>query len=146
MEELQLELAKVVACCLDIQEACCEWNTDIGVKLTVKIGQFFLVHSDPLGLCIVRNISLDVFNYLFIILPKLWVWSGVYFLRCPSVRLPTVCPCDFAFCGVSLSRVCFFSCLMYIHARSDLPDTVFCYESYIVFPENISWHFMRIAS
>ena len=39
VEELQAELAKVVACCLGIQEECGEWSTDIGVKLTVKIGK-----------------------------------------------------------------------------------------------------------
>ncbi|XP_052249078.1 adenylate cyclase type 10-like [Dreissena polymorpha] len=37
-EELQSEFVKVAKCCLDIQEKCGEWDTDIGVKLTVKIG------------------------------------------------------------------------------------------------------------
>ena len=40
---MQAELAKVVSCCLDIQDKCGEWDTDIGVKLTVKIGQFYLI-------------------------------------------------------------------------------------------------------
>ncbi|XP_052767837.1 adenylate cyclase type 10-like [Mya arenaria] len=36
--ELQNEFLKVAKCCRDIQEKCGEWETDIGVKLSVKIG------------------------------------------------------------------------------------------------------------
>ncbi|XP_067681875.1 adenylate cyclase type 10-like [Haliotis asinina] len=36
--ELPAALDRVIQCCLDIQEQCGEWDTDIGVKLTVKMG------------------------------------------------------------------------------------------------------------
>lgn len=38
VEELQAEVVKVVKCCLGIQAKCGEWDTDVGIKLTVKIG------------------------------------------------------------------------------------------------------------
>ncbi|KAK3591572.1 hypothetical protein CHS0354_041619 [Potamilus streckersoni] len=38
MEELPSTVDKVIKCCIDIQTKCGEWNTDIGVKLTVKLG------------------------------------------------------------------------------------------------------------
>ncbi|XP_071081249.1 adenylate cyclase type 10-like [Haliotis cracherodii] len=36
--ELPAALDRVIQCCLDIQRHCGEWDTDIGVKLTVKMG------------------------------------------------------------------------------------------------------------
>ncbi|KAL5008851.1 hypothetical protein ScPMuIL_014432 [Solemya velum] len=36
--ELSATVNKVLGCCLDIQNKCGEWNTDIGIKLTVKMG------------------------------------------------------------------------------------------------------------
>lgn len=38
VESLENEFFKVARCCLDMQNKCGKWDTDIGVKLTVKIG------------------------------------------------------------------------------------------------------------
>jgi hypothetical protein len=37
--ELNSTVDQVVKCCLNIQEACGSWETDIGVRLTVKMGK-----------------------------------------------------------------------------------------------------------
>lgn len=37
--ELQNTIDRVVQCCLDIQKHYGEWNTDIGITLTVKMGK-----------------------------------------------------------------------------------------------------------
>lgn len=37
--ELKNTIDKVIQCCLDIQKYYGEWNTDIGITLTVKMGK-----------------------------------------------------------------------------------------------------------
>lgn len=43
--ELNATVDQVVKCCLNIQDRCGAWETDIGVTLTVKMGNVYHKYS-----------------------------------------------------------------------------------------------------